>query len=66
MDVDAVAQTLPRHSDPIEEREKEPDQGRIAVDEADLLIDPVRLALRAFAPVGDRAGDDDLAVGQLP
>ena len=66
VDRNAVAETLPGHAGLIEERKEELDQGWVAVDEADLLVDPVRLALRALAPVGDRAGHDDLAVRQLP
>jgi hypothetical protein len=62
----AVAEALSRYSGMVEEPEEELDQGRVAVDEADLLVDSVRLALCPFAPVGDRAGEDDLAIRQLP
>src|SRR5690349_14072746 len=65
VDRNAIAETLTGHAGLVEERKEELDQGWVAVDEADLLVDPVRLALRALAPVGDRAGHDDLAVCQL-
>src|ERR1700689_4369248 len=48
-----------------EEPQEEFDQPRIAVHEADPVASAVRLVFRAFAPVGDRSGDDDLAVAEL-
>lgn len=65
MDVDAEAQVRARRPGRVEESQKEPDQGGVAVGEDDAVAAPVRLALRAFAPVGDGAGDEELAIGQL-
>jgi len=57
VDMHAVAEALSRHSGRIEELQKESDQVGVAVDETDLLADPVWLArgvLAAWEYAGER------------
>ena len=58
-------QVVMRHARGVQEAEEEPDQARVAIHEDDPFISPIRLALGPFAPVGDRAGDQELPVREL-
>ena len=65
MNVYAEAQARELDSGCFEEAQEELDQPRVAVDEDDALGRPMRFALRTLTPVGDRASDEELALGQL-
>jgi hypothetical protein len=65
MDEDTEGQVGPGSRGRVEEPQEELDQRRVAVREDDAVAASVRLVLGAFAPVGDGAGDEDLAIGQL-
>ena len=64
MDVEPEAEPVAVDADAVQELQEKADQPRVAVDEADLVVSPAGLVLPAFAPVGDRARDQDLAIGQ--
>ncbi|HUB23641.1 MAG TPA: hypothetical protein VMA97_14845 [Streptosporangiaceae bacterium] len=65
MDLQLERQFRTRDADGIQEEQKERNEFWIAVRERDPIHSPVRLVLRALAPVGDGACDQDLAVGQV-
>jgi hypothetical protein len=60
--VDAKHQVLTCDACRVQEPEEEPDQRWIAVNEDHSIKAAMRLALGAFAPLGDGARDEDLAV----
>ena len=49
----------------LQEPQEEADEARVAIHEDDSVGPAVRLVLRALAPVGDGAGDNQLAFGQF-
>lgn len=63
VNMDSVPQAVTGDASQLQEPEEKHDQTGVAIDEIHLLGGAVRLAFRAFAPVGDGAGDKDLAVG---
>jgi hypothetical protein len=64
VNVDAEAQPFSPDGGDVQEPQKELDQRRIAIDEINSIIAPVRLVLTSFAPVGGGSSDEDLAVAQ--
>src|SRR5207253_10343030 len=64
VDVYAKDQVVRGNGGGLDEAQEEPDQIGVAVHEDDSVGASIRLALRSFAPVGDGARDDDLAVGK--
>src|SRR6516165_3813448 len=64
MDVDPEGDVLPRRPGGLQESQEEPDECGITVRECHVVVPRPGLVLRTFAPVGDRASDDELTVGQ--
>src|ERR1700683_2979030 len=62
VDLHAVDKAVVLGASSLEEPQEELDQRRVAVHEYDPVVPTVWLVLCSFTPVGNRPGDDDLAV----
>jgi len=66
VNVDAENKVVRVYSGRAQEPEKEHDQRGVAIDENHSVETAGWLGLRPFAPVGDRSGNKDFAVAELP